>query len=104
MPGFCHKCGTQFYTDSYIVKCDECQSNNISFEFNEADPDDIYQIGFIVYTHGDGLSWTEFCGKRTIIYSLRKNYSIIPSYCYDIVNGIILDPVNETFITFGLEE
>lgn len=84
-----------------MPRCDECHSKNISFEFHESEPDDIYQIGFIC-TYDDGLSWTEFCGIRTIVYSLRKNYSIIPSFCYDINNGIILDPVDDSFIKFGL--
>jgi hypothetical protein len=74
----------------------------LSFKFEQSDPDDIYQIGFFCL-HYNGFSWTEFCGQKTIIYNIGKNYSIIPSFCYDIDHGIILDPVDDSFIKFGLE-
>ena len=56
--------------------------------------EDIDLIGFVSY-YGDNLSWTEFGKYETVIYSLRKNYSVIPTLCYDINHGIIVDPINE---------
>jgi len=98
MAAFCHNCGSQFDTKTFMVHCDQCHAKSVSFAFDESDPDNIYQIGFICM-YNDGLSWTEFSGMRTVVYSLRKNYSVIPSFCYDVNNGVIMDPINENIIT-----
>lgn len=79
-----------------MPSCVDCNSMRLSFNIDDPSSS-VYQIGFVCAV-GDSLSWTEFSGEETIVYTLRKNYSIIPSFCYDIHNGTIIDPI--TYKTF----
>jgi len=90
---YCHECGSHSVSENIIVKCYECDSRNISFKISENE-DSFNDLGFIS-SSDNNLIWTEFLDRFTFVYSLRKNYSVIPTLCYDIINGIISDPITE---------
>ena len=52
----------------------------------------------------DNLVWTEFIANTTYIYSLRKNYSIVPTFSFDFEKKTMNDPITDVSIKLGFND
>lgn len=103
---FCHTCGQHFSSHSFVSYCPDCGSTKLSIKIQdiyESSDNDIHQIGFVALLD-DNLVWTEFIGNTTYIYSLRKNYSIVPTFSFDFEKKTMNDPVTDFSIQLGFED
>ena len=101
---FCHTCGEHFSSHSFINECPDCSSTKLSIKIQDTYEslyeEDLHQIGFVALMN-DNLVWTEFVGSNTFVYSLRKNYAIVPTLSFDFENKIVMDPITDTSIHLG---
>lgn len=98
---FCHSCGQHFSSHSFIVYCPDCNSEDLSVKIIDDFTNDLNTIGYVVLMNNT-LVWTEFIENKTFIYSLRKNFSIVPTISIDFKQNIINDPITNTSIKIGL--
>jgi hypothetical protein len=86
--------------------CPDCGSTKLSIKIQdiyEASIDDVHQIGFVALLD-ENLVWTEFVGNATYIYSLRKNYAIVPTLSFDFENKTVTDPITDISIQLGFDD
>lgn len=102
---FCHTCGQHFSGHSFMSECPDCGSIKLSIKIQDIfeSDSDIHQIGFVALLD-ENLVWTEFIGNTTYIYSLRKNYAIVPTLAFDFEKKTINDPISDFSIQLGFDD